>query len=196
MKKRIFHGKVNDVEFNDRDAMLNYVKDLVDHNEPIRDYATYYEVVYSESEPADDDTVNAAMRQLDLSDFEAENFIEPFLSTAEERMETELTNRMSNLITILDAATPKQIDQIIEEYRKIFSKTMPRMDSEEKNITDLYTDLVNKNDELHEKLAEIMQELDNNEKDRDKAIIYGNIYENIKAWCCAMSDILADYKTK
>lgn len=191
MKKRIFHGKVNDVEFTDRDAMINYIKDLMTNGEQIHTYSSYYELTDTSDEGCSGvgiatDTMTAAMKQLDLSDLDVESVLDNYPEEAAEIIENHLTERMSNFMTILDASTSKQIHDNAKRFKDLLNSIAGTLRETSKSLDDRYEGIVKECKFYEELLSSI-------NKEKKDVVQYSEVYDSIIGWCEAMSDIIDEY---
>jgi hypothetical protein len=191
MKKRIFHGKVNDVEFTDRDAMINYIKDLMTNGEQIHTYSSYYELTDTSDEGCSgvgiaSDTMTAAMKQLDVSDLDVESVLDNYPEEAAEIIENHLTERMSNFMTILDASTSKQIHDNAKRFKDLLNSIAGTLRDTSKSLDDRYEDIVKECKFYEELLSSI-------NKEKKDVVQYSEVYDSIIGWCEAMSDIIDEY---
>ena len=204
MKKRTFHGKVNDVEFNDREAMVNYVHDLTENGEKIHTFSSYYEMVDT-GDPVEDpsDPTNIAINQLDLSEIDIKATVDRYSQQAFGIIEDELTARMSNLMIILDNISKKGLSDLAPKLKAMLSTTSDAIHDVQKQLEEDYKNLeeqhrfINDNLNMIEGLfgsaKGIIKAI---EQENRETVLFSRIYENILAWCEAINDIIDDYNSK
>ena len=204
MKKRIFHGKVNDVEFNDRDAMVNYVHDLTENGEKIHTFSSYYEMVDTE-DPVEDtsDSTNLAINQLDLSEIDIKATVDMYSQQAFEIIENELTTRMSNLMIIFDNISKKSLSDLAPKLKAMLSATAEAIHEVQKLLEADYKKLEEKHSFINDNLDKIEDMFGSAkgiinaiERENRETVLFSRIYENILAWCEAINDIIDDYNSK
>lgn len=196
MKKRIFHGNVNDVQFNDRDAMLNYVQDLVNNGEEIHSYSSYYQMIETTDDAEQPGLVETALHQLDISSADIDEIVNANADDAEALVEDCLTDRMLALLTVMDAATDEQAAEVSKRYDELYKSMMECFEPEKERLESEYEDNIQQGEAFESLLKQLNEKINENADTRHRLLQYSNIYDTIIGWCDAMKDIIEDYKSK